>query len=116
MLTFRGRTTLMLGIALGIAGFSLRYGEVIALALGALAALLVGWLWVRGHNAISVIRLLEATELEAGQDIAAAVSVSNVSTQIFYGGVLFETLQQITSLSAGRKHYWDCISKVRAQS
>jgi uncharacterized protein (DUF58 family) len=101
MLTFRGRTTLLLGVALGIAGFSLRYGELIALALGALAALLIGWFWVRGHNAISVTRLLEATELEAGQDIAAAVSVSNVSTQTFYGGVLFETLQQITALSAG---------------
>jgi uncharacterized protein (DUF58 family) len=101
MLTFRGRTTLLLGIALGIAGFSLRYGELIALALGALAALLIGWFWVRGHNAISVTRLLEATELEAGQDIAAAVSVSNISTQTFHGGVLFETLQQITVLSAG---------------
>jgi uncharacterized protein (DUF58 family) len=102
MLTFRGRTTLFLGIALGIAGFSLRYGELIALALGALAALLIGWFWVRGHNAISVTRMLEATELEAGQDIAAAVSVGNISTQTFYGGVLFETLQQITAPSAGR--------------
>jgi uncharacterized protein (DUF58 family) len=101
MLTFRGRTTLLLGVSLGIAGFSLHYGELIALALGALAALLLGWFWVRGHNAISVVRMLEATELEAGQDIAAAVSVSNVSTQTFYGGVLFETLQQITEIGSG---------------
>jgi uncharacterized protein (DUF58 family) len=101
MLTFRGRTTLLLGIALGIAGFSLHYGELIALAFGTLAALLLGWFWVRGHNAISVTRLLEATELEAGADIAAAVSISNISTQTFYGGVLFETLQQITARSVG---------------
>jgi uncharacterized protein (DUF58 family) len=94
MLTSRGRTTSLLGIALGIAGLALRYGELIALALGALVALAIGWMWIRGHNAISVVRMLESTELEAGQAIAGAVAVSNVSTQKFYGGVLYETLQQ----------------------
>ena len=94
MLSSRGRITAILGVFLAIAGFGFRYGEVIALALGALLALAVGWLWVRGQNAILVTRMLESTEIEAGQDIAAVVAVSNVSTQRFYGGVLYETLQQ----------------------
>lgn len=96
-LSFRGRTTAVFGIALGIAGFGLRYGELIALALGAFVALALGWLWVRGHNAISVTRMLESTELEAGQDIASVIAVTNLSTQMFNGGVLYESLQQTTT-------------------
>jgi uncharacterized protein (DUF58 family) len=98
MLTFRGRTTAVLGIALAIAGFGFRYGELIALALGAFVALALGWLWVRGHNAISVTRMLESTELEAGQDIASVIAVTNISTQTFNGGVLYETLKQISAV------------------
>ena len=94
MLTFRGRTTAVFGIALGVAGLGFRYGELIALAIGAFVALALGWLWVRGHNAISVTRMLESTELEAGQDIASVIAVTNISTQTFNGGVLYETLTQ----------------------
>ncbi len=97
MLTFRGRTTAVLAIALAIAGFGFRYGELIAVALGAFVALALGWLWVRGHNAISVTRMLESTELEAGQDIASVIAVANISTQTFNGGVLYESLKQITA-------------------
>lgn len=98
MLTFRGRTTAILGIAFAIAGFGFRYGELIALAIGAFVALTLGWLWVRGHNAISVTRMLESTELEAGQDIASVIAVTNISTQRFNGGVLYETLKQISAV------------------
>jgi uncharacterized protein (DUF58 family) len=98
MLTFRGRTTAVLGLMLGIAGFGLHYGELIALALGAFVALALGWLWVRGHNAISVARMLESTEIEAGQDIASVIAVTNVSTKMFNGGVLYETLKQTTTV------------------
>lgn len=98
MLTFRGRTTALFGIAFGIAGFVFRFGEFIALAFGAFVALALGWLWVRGHNAISVTRMLESTELEAGQDIASVIAVTNISTQTFNGGVLYETLKQINAV------------------
>jgi uncharacterized protein (DUF58 family) len=98
MLTFRGRTAAILGIAFGIAGFGFRYGELIALAIGAFVALTLGWLWVRGHNAISVTRMLESTELEAGQDIASVIAITNISTQAFNGGVLYETLKQISAV------------------
>jgi uncharacterized protein (DUF58 family) len=101
MLTFRGRTTAVFVFALGIAGFGFRYGELIALALGAFVALTLGWLWVRGHNAISVTRMLESTELEAGQDIASVIAVTNTSTKMFNGGVLYETLKQTNTADRG---------------
>jgi uncharacterized protein (DUF58 family) len=67
-------------------------------AIGAFLALALGWLWVRGHNAISVTRMLESTELEAGQPIASVIAVTNISTQTFNGGVLYESLKQINAM------------------
>jgi uncharacterized protein (DUF58 family) len=95
MLTTRGKITTIVGIVLLAIGIVFRYSEFVAVGMGALGAVAIGWFWVRGPQLLSITRFLEANDVEAGTDVGAVISVTNKATKAFAGGVLIDNLRRV---------------------
>ncbi len=95
-ITSRGKVALLTGIALVAAGWLMHYGEMFALGVAAIIAVIVGWFWIRSEISIGVERMVESTELEAGNEIASVVSITNNSTRRFTGGLMYDTITRVT--------------------